>query len=195
MTIQFKEYTLYITDDSNYTLNSTDNIASYSLVYSDGKMNSDRGYVMSKHGIRIFNGEKELTSALVCEPGGRTTIHENSFILANDSLLICCADKIYSLAIPTLQIQWKRRFDPATCLAIYPFKNDFIIHGELQITRIDSEGNEKWGFSGRDIFITPKGENAIELLDDKIKLLDWEGYEYILNADGQVITSKTPRIL
>jgi hypothetical protein len=108
-------------------------------------------------------------------------------VITNDSLLICCCDKVYSLSIPKLEIKWKKSFDPATCFAIYPFKGDFIIHGELHVTRIDMDGHEKWNFGARDIFVTPDGKDSFKLIDDKIKLRDWEGYEYILNEQGQEI--------
>jgi hypothetical protein len=187
MKVSFKNYTVDVVDDSNYTLNSADNIVSYDVEYFDGRTNTDRVYPTSKHGIRITQDGDKLASAVICETGGLTTIHDNSFVFTNDSILICCSNKIYSLSIPRLQLNWKKRFDLATCFAIYPFKGDYIIHGELQITRIDKGGNEKWTFRARDIFVTPDGKDSIELLTDKIKLRDWEGYEYLLNEDGQKI--------
>jgi hypothetical protein len=187
MRVSFKNYTVDIIDDSNYTLNSADNVVSYDVEYFDGPTNTDRVYPTSKHGIKITRDGDKLASAIICETGGQTTIHDNSFVFTNDSVLICCSDKIYSLSLPGLQLNWKKRFDPATCFAIYPFKGDYIIHGELQITRIDKDGNEKWTFGARDIFVTPDGKDALELQTDKIKLRDWEGYEYLLNEDGQEI--------
>lgn len=38
--------------------------------------------------------------------------------------------------------------DPATCLAIHRFADDFIIHGKLEITKIDLTGTIEWNFSG-----------------------------------------------
>ena len=187
MRVSYKDYTIDIVDDSSYTLNSTDNIVSYDKEYFDGMTNTDRVYPTSKHGIRINHNGEELASAIVCEIGGATTIHDKSAAVMNDSLLICCCDKVYSLSIPRLEIKWKKRLDPATCFAIYPFKEDFIIHGELQVTRIDIDGKEKWNFGARDIFVTPDGKDSFELIDDQIKLRDWEGYEYLLNENGQEI--------
>ncbi len=187
MRVSFKNYTVDIIDDSNYTLNSADNDVSYDVEYFDGPTNTDRVHPTSKHGIRITRDGDKLASAIICETGGQSTIHDNSFAFTNDSVLICCSDKIYSLSLPRLQLNWKKRFDPATCFAIYPFKDDYIIHGELQISRIDKDGNEKWTFGARDIFVTPNGEDALEIQTDKIKLRDWDGYEYLLNEDGQEI--------
>ena len=187
MKVKFKNYTIEIIDDSNYTLNSADNGSSYDVEYFDGMTNMDRVHPNSKYGIRITQDGTKVTSAIICEIGGLTTIHEKAFACTGDSVLICCSDKVYSLSIPQLKLNWKKRLDPATCFAIYHFKGDFIIHGELQITRIDKDGNEKWSFSARDIFVTPDGKESISLMDDKIKLRDWEGYEYLLNENGQEI--------
>lgn len=192
MRVRYKEYTVDIADDPNYTLNSADNIVSYSIEYFDGMANADRFYPASKHGIRLVKDGEELASAIICEIGGTTTIHDKSAIITNDSILICCSHKVYSLSIPDLKLNWEKRFDPATCFAIYPFMGDFVIHGELQITRIDKDGNEKWNFTARDIWVTPDGKESIELKGNKIKLKDWEGYEYELDSDGQESNLKRP---
>ena len=187
MKVSYQDYTIDIMDDSNYTLNSSDNIVSYNMEYFDGMTNTDRVYPTSKHGIRINGNGEELASAIICEIGGATTIHDKSAVVTKDSLLICCCDKVYCLSIPRLEIKWKKRLDPATCFAIYPFKGDFIIHGELLVTRIDIDGYAKWNFGARDIFVTPDGMDSFNLINDKIKLRDWEGYEYMLNEHGQEI--------
>jgi hypothetical protein len=187
MRLGFKNYTVDIVDDSNYALNSADNVVSYDIEYFDGMINTDRVYPTSKHGIRISKDGDELRSVIICEFGAGTTVHDNSALVTNDSILICCSNKVYSLSIPDLKLNWKKRFDPATCFAIYTFKQDFVVHGELQITRIDKDGNEKWSFGARDIFVTPDGKDSIELFGDKIKLRDWEGYDYLLNEDGKEI--------
>lgn len=187
MRVRYKEYIIDIIDDSNYILNSSDNIVSYDKEYFDRMIDTDRIISTSKQGIRIDRNGEDIASAIICEIGGATIIHDKSALVADDSLLICCCDKVYSLSIPKLEIKWKKRFDPATCFAIYPFKEDFIIHGELQVTRIDMNGHEKWNFGARDILVTPDGQESFKLIDDKIKLRDWGGYEYILDEHGQEI--------
>lgn len=184
MTVNYKDYSIDIVDDQTYSINSADNTSHYDKIYFDGSTNQDRFYPTSKHGIRVKQADKELTSAIICEVGGATDIHNGSFTISEDTLLICCCDKIYSLKLPDLSINWHKRLDPATCFGIYPFDNDFIIHGELQITRIDKDGNEKWTFGARDIFVTPDGKASFTIQADKILLTDWEGYKYKLDKNG-----------
>jgi hypothetical protein len=42
-------------------------------------------------------------------------------------------------------------------------------------------------FSGKDIFVTQDGSNAINLAGEKIELTDWDGDKYILDDNGQLI--------
>ena len=184
MTIKYKDYFIDIVDDQTYSINSADNTSHYDKIYFDDSMNQDRFYPTSKHGIRVRLDNNEQSSALVCEVGGATTIHENSFIISDDRLYICCCDKVYSLKIPDLSIDWSKRLDPATCFGIYTFDNDLIIHGELTITRIDKGGNLKWEFGARDIFVTQDNTKAIVLNDNNIELKDWESNKYTLDKNG-----------
>ncbi|WP_051313469.1 hypothetical protein [Sporocytophaga myxococcoides] len=187
MEISYNGYTIKIVDDSSYTLKSVDNKSSYDFEYFEGMAIKDRVHPSSKHGVRVYKDGKELTSAIISEIGGATTIHHNSAVVKGNSLVICCSDMIYSLSIPELRINWRKRLDLSTCFGVYHFMDDLVVHGELQITRIDKEGNEKWSFGARDIFVTQDGRVSIELRGDKIKLIDWNGDMYVLNEYGQEI--------
>ena len=190
MTSQYKIYSIRIENDETYSLNSTDNTHHYDKEYFYGLINEDRFYPTSKYGIRIFLNNKEISSAIICEVGGGTSVNNNSFVFADDGILICCYDKVYSLELPTLVVNWVKRCDPATCFGIYNFLNDFLIHGELSISRIDKNGHEKWNFGARDIFVTQDNSSAFVITENKIMLKDWEGYKYVLDENGSVLESK-----
>lgn len=181
MTTQFKNYTVDIIDEPDFVWKSTNNTSVYDKEYFD-----DVEYqATSKHGIKVSEEGKHISSAIIGEVGGATGICDTSFVIKDDSLLICCCDAIYSFKLPELTLNWKKEFDMATCFSIYLFKNDFIIHGETQVTRIDGEGNEKWKFAARDIFVDPDGKECIEIRGAEIYLRDWQGYEYLLNEHGE----------
>ena len=186
MTTKFKEYTITIIDDHSFNPGSPAHLFSYETVYLD-----TRYQVTSQHGIKIAKDGKIITSTIICETGGATVIHENSFLIATDDLLICCCNMVYSFKLPLLALNWKKEFDPATCFAIYPFKDDFIVHGELDVKRIDTNGIVKWDFSGKDIFVTQDGREAVKLMGNRIELTDWNGTAYILNENGQAIHKST----
>lgn len=189
MKIEYKKYEIEILDDKEYSIKSTDNIRKYKLEYSKGEVIDERIYPTSKHGIRIKDKiiEEEISSAIICEYGGATTIHKKSFFLAEDSIWICICNKIYCLSLPNLEIEWFGRFDNATNFSINPFKKDFIIHGELEIFRINRKGEIKWRFGGKDIFVTENGEDNFQIKEDWIEIIDWEGYSYKIDENGEEI--------
>jgi hypothetical protein len=184
MKIEYKNWIIEIINDSNFTIDSTDNATSYKQIISDNVVSST-----SKHGIRITTNGKEINSVVICESGGPTTIHERSMIIIESELFLCCGDHVYCLELPSFAVNWRSQLDPATCFGIYEFENDLIIHGELEISRIDLKGNKKWDFSARDIFVTPGGKHAIEIEKGSIKLRDWGGYEYVIDQDGKIISN------
>lgn len=142
----------------------------------------------SKHGIRITENGIEKCSALLLETGGANGISENSFLIKNDRIYICCSDKIYSLNLKDLSVNWRNQYDIATCFGIYEFDEDFIFHGEIQVSRIDKNGETKWNFSARDVFVNPDGKTEFKIVENRIELIDWEGYKYELNAEGKILT-------
>lgn len=186
MKVAYGNYFIEIIDDKDYSIISTDNIRKYKFEYNSGDVISERFYPTSKHGIRITDKltEDEISSAIICENGGATTVHEKSWHIENDKIWVCVCDKIYCLDIPTLKIEWHGRFDYATNFSINPYKGDFIIHGELDILRIDQNGKIKWRFGGRDIFMSENGSNNFIISTDAIVAIDWQGYEYRIDENG-----------
>lgn len=179
---EYKNWTIEIKDDSDFTIDSMDNTTFYKQVIFD------KGVIAtSQHGIRVTTEGKEINSVIICEGGGASTIHERAFIVIDNEIFLCCGDHVYCLELPSINVNWKNRLDPATCFGIYEFENDFIVHGELEISRIDRKGNKKWDFSARDIFFTQDGKESIEIEKDRIKLRDWDGYEYVIDGNGKEI--------
>jgi hypothetical protein len=181
MELKFKEYIVDIVNDPNYKIGSTDNFNIYDTVYFNGEFQPS-----SKHGIRITKDGQKIASAIICETQGATGVYTNSFIHTQEILLLCCSNTVYSFTLPELKLNWRREFDSATCFAIHSFKGDYIIHGEVEIKRIDIRGNVKWSFSAKDIFVTKDGLDAIKLTEDEIEVTDWEGNKYILDENGRL---------
>ena len=182
MRTQYREFEVEITDDPVFTPHSADNLNRYDTVLFDETYSGP----MSKHGIRILKDGLEHASAIICETGGATAIHDKSFVIQDDNLFLCCCNKVYSLQLPDLKYNWKHKFDTVTCFAIHPFNGDFIIHGELEIKRINPNGIVKWDFSAADIFVTHDGTEAFTIEENKITLTDWDGNKYVLDENGRL---------
>lgn len=186
--IQFKynELVVKLYNDSTYKFGSADNKHTYSKHYfgEDGQ-----DYPTSKHAIKIYKDEIEINNCIIIASGGGTSIHENSALIDNNHLLICCCNTIFCLTLPDLNLNWQTQADPATCFEILQFKKDYLVHGELEITRLSEDGHIKWQFGGVDIFVTLKGDSAFKIENDHLFLTDWNYAEYKIDFDGNLISS------
>lgn len=181
ITMAYLDFKIIIRDDHQY---SPDSIVSYSHIYtesSDYRPNSN-------YAILVYKKDKLFSSAIIIETGGATIIHDKSFLVKNDTMFICCGNMVYALKLPNLSLKWKEKLDDATCFGICEFHGDLVVHGEVEISRLGLNGKIKWQFSARDIFVTLDGRNAFEIIGDTINLLDFEGYEYHLDSDGNEIS-------
>jgi hypothetical protein len=186
MIINYRDFVIELIDDKYHTLNSVDNINTYTKTCS----RDTTSRINSQHGIKVSENNIEISSALVCSDGLSTTVHSTSYFIKNDIIFLCCGKHLYALDIPTLQIKWFKELDPATCFEIYPFEDDFIIHGEITISRITALGEIKWEFSARDIFVNLNGHKEFEIINGQIKIIDFENYEYILDGNGKIISDR-----
>ena len=182
MVLSYKTYTIEVVNEPDYSFGSADSPYAYDKEYFD-----DKGYHPSIHGIKTIADNAIITSAVVAETGGSTTIHERSVIIKKDRIFVCCGDSVFSLNLPDLTLAWKTQLDMATCFSLYDFKEDIIVHGEVQISRVSVSGDLKWEFSARDIFVTEDGSNSIEVNNNYIWLKDWLNYEYKLDENGHEI--------
>ena len=181
---QYKDLTVQVTNEPTYKFGSSDNNFNYSKHYfGDGGME----YPTSKHGIKIYQGNQIIDSCIIIGSGGATSVHENSSLLDNDQLLLCCCDTIFCLTLPNLALKWKTKADQATCFQIFQHQDNYIIHGELQVTKLDKDGNKKWEFGSPDIFVSIDNEEEFKLEPDGILLTDFSKTKYKIDFDGKLL--------
>lgn len=194
MKISYENYEIEIREESNYTFNSTDNLRQFEKVYFEGKNHEDRFYPNNKYSVIVYQDAEEISSAVICEIGGKTSITGKTFVIDGDKIWICIGDKVYCLTIPKLELVWCKKLDYVTVFSINKLENDFIIHGELEIKRITKSGEIVWYFSGRDIWINMEGKTELQIENDRIKLFDFESNEYNINFNGKLIEDQ-PKII
>ena len=182
--IEFKEYKIEILDEPTYKHNSTDNNFNYTNIYF-GENAED--YPTSKHGIKIYENEILISNCIIIGSGGATTIHDNSFIIDGENLIICCSDSVFSIQLIDLKLNWFNKFDTATCFQIFQIQKEYIIHGELEITMIDKNGNMKWNFGGEDIFVSIDNVKEFKITENAILLTDFANTHYKLDFNGNLI--------
>ncbi|WP_426326217.1 SMI1/KNR4 family protein [Pedobacter sp. R-06] len=180
------KYHINIFDDEAFKEDSVDNVNHYDFVYfEESKYRST-----SIYGIKVFKNGTLIKSAAIGAIGGGTSIHETSTIIEDDRLLICCSDTIFCLSIPDLALLWRTQADGATCFEIYKYQDTYIIHGELEISRLDRDGKILWQQGGADIFVTTADEQSFELTKHFIMAKDFENRVYKFDYDGNNLSTK-----
>jgi hypothetical protein len=179
------KYKIEIVNDSTFTPNSTDNINSYDIVYSESMSLSSRNMSYTQTAIKTYENSNPVKTAIICEPGGVTIDSETSFVIDDSVLYIIAKDMVYSLNIPDLSLNWSKAIDSLCCLAIHRLESDFLVHGELDIIRIGRDGQIKWRFGGRENWINPSGKPEVTIKTNHIELIDFDSYKYIIDFNGK----------
>ena len=170
--------------EDSFKKGSADNVNKYDFEYFD---ESEYMYP-TMFGIKVFKDEYLFKSAIIGSIGGGTTNHVKSTIFENERFLICCSDTVFCLSIPDLNLLWRTQADQASCFEIFKYKDNYIIHGEFEITRLDKNGVILWQHSGADIFTTINGKDDFELTDKYIIAKDFENRIYKFDYNGTDFT-------
>ncbi|QUH31156.1 hypothetical protein [Vallitalea guaymasensis] len=180
--IELDEESMRIYNESQYTHNSTDNNRMYNKHYYG--VNCNKQNVSTQIGIRYTVTDANV---ILLASGGVSGLHDTCYIVDQGTLLICVGDCIFSINIMDLSLNWVIQGDDITCFQMFKANDMYVIHGELGISAVTSDGEIRWCFRGRNIFVTPDGKDDFRIIDDKIHLTDWEGNKYILDLEGNLL--------
>ena len=177
------QYQIDVYRDETFDKGSADNVHQYDHVYFDAS-----GYVFpTMIGIRVFKNDALFASAIIGSVGGGTGVYPNSCIYEDTRLLSCCSDSVFCLSIPDLKLQWQTKADWAACFQLFKYEDNYIVHGEVEISRLDKDGNILWQQSGADIFVTLDGGPNFEMTDEFILVKDFNGKKYTFDYDGRYL--------
>ena len=178
------KYKIEIYSDETFEIDYTENLNKYDFQYFEDENKYNSTFV----GVKIYENGELKRSTIIGSEGGNTGINENSKIIEQNRILICCADKIFCLSFPELNLVWKTKSDEMSCFEIFKKEDYYIVHGELEITKLNDNGKILWQKSGADIFTTVNGKNDFELTDKYIIATDWENRIYKFDYDGNDFT-------
>lgn len=133
---------------------------------------------------------RERNIALYCDFCGD---YESCCALSGDRLVIAKFNTVYMLDLLNGNISYKEFKDMAGACALYKIDDGYIIHGEAVVVKLDHDINEKWTYSGADIFASVTGKVAFTLLEDRIELYDFEDNHYVIDLNGDPIEEPKPR--
>ncbi len=185
ITLEYNDLKIDVYDDPGFIQSTDSNTIYEKLIQAD----EDKMYEpTSKHAIKIFKNSILFSSAIVLASGGATGIYSDSFLIDDDNIIIRCCNKIFSLTIPDLKVNWIANVDMATCFSIHRYQESFISHGELTISRISRDGKILWSYGGADIFVCLYEGNPFQMHDTFIALTDFNGSTYEIDYDGETIS-------
>lgn len=161
---------LHIIDEPLYSFDSQDNPHRYSL-----EICLANGLPSSIHGIDLNHQRIMVVGA----GGGCSTVHRHSALMIDDKLHLAVGDHVVCLSLDRPhRLLWSVRADAATCFGIHwnSHRSALISHGELEISRISTDGDLMWRTSGADIFT-----GDFRLLPDYIEAVDFNSSAYRLD--------------
>ena len=172
------KYEIDIDYHPTYKSGSADNLFKFDFEYLEKSASTI-------FGIKILNNGICLKSAVISSQGGETGVHNSALVLEEDRLILCCGDKIFCLSIPDLTLLWKTKADNFTCSQIFGYQDSYIVHGEINISRINCDGMILWQYSGEDIFMNMDDGIECELQADYIVASDFNDKVYKIDYDGK----------
>ncbi len=183
-TFNHNNFYIEVFDDSAYS-QTIDSPTHYAKVYEPV---DDREFKSSsQHAIVIYDGEQQISSAIILAAAGATSISYDSAFIHNNNLIVRCSNMIVSLTIPELDLNWITTADPITCFSIHRYEDTYITHGEISVSRIDKNGELIWQFGSDDILLRIDGDNCFKMNPDSISLQNFNGNRYEIDYDGKLL--------
>ena len=176
LSLTHDEFELQIGFCDPYSPNSWE-VSHYDLTYRLGDQSQRYSSV---HSVITITDAQVQQSCIVYATGGATGVHEHSAIVHKDQLILAVGPFLCCLGIPSLELCWYQEVDAATCFGVYysANRNCFISHGELEITRVELDGEIKWKSGGADILT-----NGFELFKEHVEVVDWNNWRYFIDLD------------
>lgn len=176
----YKEYTINIYEAPPYSFNSTDN-KNYDKILKIETSNFNRCIELE------ISHNDTINTVLLIAP--YHTSVDACAVVSADGLFLMLDKTVCIFDIETLEITKTNELDSlGTMFEVHPYDDDFILYGEMEIYRIDSDLNVVWQFSARDIFVRYQGvEHAFLMKKDRICLYDFLDNYYEIDYDGKLI--------
>lgn len=168
--------------DETYTIDSVDNR------YYDITLNPF-GYKRGDHvktlAVSVDLFTKNYSIALI----GCYSLRESECAILEDNLLTVLMDyQVVQIDLTSGAVVCDKALNTMGFnYAIYKVDRGYLLHGDVQITMLDTNFQEKWTFAGEDIFSSVTGKNSFEMKKDRICLYDFCDNYYELDYDGNRI--------
>ena len=178
-------FTVEIKKDNQYTLFSTDN---QHYDYTIRTEEFDRNDYVCVYCIIVNSNIENYKIAIITRCYGQI---DNCVILEEERLVLLADNYIVFLNLTSKKLESiKQVIDVGTGIGMYSFDSGYTVNGEIDVIKVDKLGNKLWSFSGRDIWVTLSGEEAIQINDNKLMLTDFNGDTYEIDKYGKELKNK-----
>ena len=110
--------------------------------------------------------------------------------LIDNILIFSLGFRFLAFDIEKQEIKWSIKPDTTEIFEFYDLQEDFLVRGEHEIHRIDKDGQIKWSYGGRDIWVNIDGEIEVIIETDKILLTDFNNNKYVIDFNGKILEDK-----
>ena len=179
-------YKLTVKEETDFDLHS-DYSKNYDAVFIIEEPDLEDGWFHKIISIRV-ESESAIKNVLIM--ASYHTIVDKCAALAGEQLFMLLNDVMILFDPADLKITKQKELGliMGTMIAVYSYKDDFIVHYEMDIMRIDRELNVKWDFGGSDIFVRwQSNDPAFVMKEDRICLYDFNEHYYEIDYDGNKI--------
>ncbi len=179
-------YKVTVKEEKDFDLHS-DYSKNYDAVFIIKKPDLEEGLFHKIISIRV---ESASTIKNVLIMSSYHTIVDKCAVPAGKCLFMLLNDIMVLFNPADLKIVDHKKLEHVmgTMIAVYSYKDDFIIHYEMDIMRVDRELNVKWNFGGSDIFCRwQSNDPAFVMKEDRICLYDFNEHYYEIDYDGNKI--------
>ncbi len=181
--IQTDYVKITIKPDETYTIDSVDN-RPYDIIMNPFKYKRNN-YAKAMEIVIQNEVYDETRIALI---GSLYGYESDCAVLNNKELLVLIDKDIFIINIDDyMLVKYKSTDCFGDNFAVYLVNDGYIIHGEMEIFKLDYELNKVWQFSGADIFVTQDDKLPFLIDGDRLKIYDWNGTYYEIDLNGNLI--------
>ena len=155
----------------------------YDIIFNPQKYNYEDNVKVFELDVNVFKEQKKFAIiSFVGDPEGDIAVLDGTVltIIQDQGFLQIDIIKGEIINIKSTDIF-------GSVFSLNKFGEDYIVHGEIEITRYDSKFNKLWSFSGKDIFASVTGRTAFEMAENSIKLYDFQDNYYEIDYNGKEI--------
>lgn len=184
MILKNSKFKIEISLDNAYIIGASDN-KKYDIELNPAGFSDTSDHFYKVLSIAIQSESNNLLIALI---GSYYTELDHCAILEGNILTVLQNDWITQLDVTNGSVIRTNKLSSIGCnFSIYKVDHGYLIYGELDITMLDQDLNEKWTFSGNDIFVSPSGKESFRICENSIKLYDFNDTYYEIDFNGKLL--------